>query len=505
MQGMNQENIRLVKGPEVLNLLEDPAFIERLTTLFEESSGTTVFQNPLFIKSWYQTKISEFFPLLAIDQDGFSLNAAVFLAVKKESNGKIKSHHAKIVGAGEYDAEYQTWLVKEGDEERFLTKALSLVLKDYPNCKLIFRFVPSCDSLAWIYNNSQWKKISVIQEYHRPLLQMSHPKYKDVMKKRHLKAKYNRFRRAGKMDFEEINEVNRFIEVYDEVMDLYDFRQGALFNKTPSISNALRRPLFISLFNQNILHVSVLKLDDVITSCIIGMKSKFWMHLSGLITYSPFYSKHSPGLVHLFVLGKYLEEQGFEYFDLSPGGDGYKERMASNADEVYELTISKDPLFKTKIDIRKKFHALLLSRGVRSMDFNLKIKRSKHFIKLKVKDFKNRFVPQKVKQLEEPKQAVDMVTNNIKHLLMYDDYLGTSRWDFLSNAFKKVEAGEKFISWADDSKLLFCLWFHESIDNSVENETVLVINGDYYSHPVVAAHKEELFKTASAILNSWDG
>lgn len=107
--------------------------------------------------------------------------------------------------------------------------------------------------------------------------------------------------------------------------------------------------------------------------------------------------------------------------------------------------------------------------------------------------------------MEESKVPIDMVTNNIKHLLMYDDYLGTSRWDFLSNAFKKVEAGEKFISWADDSKLLFCIWFHENIDNSVDNKTVLVINEDYYNHPVVAAHKEELLKTATAILNSLNG
>ncbi|AEL24499.1 GNAT family N-acetyltransferase [Cyclobacterium marinum] len=499
---MNQENIRLVKGQQVLNLLEDPAFIERLTILFEESVGTTVFQNPIFIKSWYQTKYSEYLPLIAIDEAGFNLNAIVFLAVKKEPNGTIKRHQAKIVGVGEYDAEYQTWLVKEGDDERFLTEAWSLILKDYPNCKIIFRFVPSFNSLSWIYKNSQWKKVSVIQEYHRPLLQMSHPKFKDVMKKRHLKAKYNRFRRAGKMDFEEINEINRFIEVYDEVMVLYDFRQGALFNKTPSESNPLRRSLFISLFRQDLLHVSVLKLDDVITSCIIGMKSKLWMHLSGLITYSPFYSKHSPGLVHLFVLGKYLEEQGFEYFDLSPGGDGYKERMASNADKVYELTISQDPFFKTKIDIRKKFHALLLSRGVRSMDFNLKVKRSKHFIKLKAKDFKNRIVGKKVKLLQESKKPMDLETNNIKHLLLYNDDLGTSRWDFLSNAFKKVEAGEKFISWADDNKLLFCLWFHETIGNSPDNETALVINEDYYSHPVVAAYKEEVLKTGTSILHS---
>lgn len=97
---------------------------------------------------------------------------------------------------------------------------------------------------------------------------------------------------------------------------------------------------------------------------------------------------------------------------------------------------------------------------------------------------------------------MDLETNNIKHLLLYNDDLGTSRWDFLSNAFKKVEAGEKFISWADDNKLLFCLWFHETIGNSPDNETALVINEDYYSHPVVAAYKEEVLKTGTSILHS---
>ncbi|MEX2512319.1 MAG: GNAT family N-acetyltransferase [Cyclobacteriaceae bacterium] len=500
---MNQENIRLVEGDAVLQLLEDPVFFERLSNLYEESTETTIFQSPGFIRSWYLIKISEFVPLIAIDQSNSSLEAAVFLAIKRESSGQIKKSHAKIVGLGEYDAEYQTWLVREGKEESFLSKAFDLILQNHPKCKLVFRFIPSAKSLTWLDENPKWNKLSVVQPYRRPLMQMSHPDFRSVFKKRHLKAKYNRFVKAGKMEFEEITEINRFIEVYDEVMILYDFRQGALFNKTPSTSNPLRRPLFISLFEQNILQVSVLKLDDVITSCIIGMKSKIWVHLSGLVTYSPFYSKHSPGLVHLFVLGKYLEKQGFEYFDLTPGDDGYKERMASNADEVYELTICKDPVFKSKRKLRKKLHAFLLSKGIRPMTFNVKVQLSKHLIKLKLNHLKNRIFLSMGHQSGSTSESIQLEKNNIQHLLAYDDHLGTSRWDFLSDAFKRVEAGEICLSWAEERRLLVSIWFQEINDktNKNEDEPAFIHKGTYI-HPKALSRKEEIMEIASSILPS---
>ncbi len=495
---MNTENIRLLEGEEVLQLLENTEFYEKLNTLYQESTGTTIFQSPEFIKTWYLIKNPEFAPILVTNESSSKLEGAVFLAVKREKDGQIERKNTKIIGLGEYDAEYQTWLVKEGDEGAFLPGAFDQIFNAFPNCKVVFRFIPHTNSLSWLNENPIWNKSSVVQPFRRPMMQMSHPDFKPLFKKRHLKAKYNRFGRAGKMEFEEITELDRFIKVYDEVMILYDFRQGALFNKTPSVSNALRRPLFISLFEKNILHVSILKLDGDITSCIIGMKSKKWMHLSGLVTYSPFYSKQSPGLVHLYLLGQYLEDQGYEYFDLSPGDDGYKERLATNADEVYELTVCRDPVFKSKRQLRKKFHALLLSKGIRPMSFNVQVKRSKHSIQVKLNQLKNRFFPSKSKQRDRVSASVHLEKNNISHLLAFKNKAGVSRWEFLSDAFKRVESGEVLFSWIDEKKLLACVWISEGAKNNNEDADLAHLETDTYFHPTVLFRKEEIIKLATS-------
>jgi hypothetical protein len=493
---MNTKNIRLLEGDEVLQLLENTEFFEKLNTLYQESTGITIFQSPGFIKSWYLIKNPEFAPIMVINETSSKLEGAVFLAVKKEDDGQIKRKNSKIVGLGEYDAEYQTWLVKEGEEKAFLPGAFDQIFNAYPNCKVVFRFIPHAKSLAWIKENPIYDKFSVVQPFRRPMMQMSHPDFKPLFKKRHLKAKLNRFGRAGKMEFEEITEIERFIEVYDEVMVLYDFRQGALFNKTPSVSNPLRRPLFISLFEQNLLHVSILKLDGEITSCIIGMKSKNWMHLSGLVTYSPFYSKHSPGLVHLYLLGQYLEDQGYEYFDLSPGDDGYKERLATNADEVYELSVCRDRVFKSKRKLRKKFHAWLLSKGIRPMSFNVQVQRSKHLIKVKLGALKKRFLPPKGNQRDHVSAPVQLEKNNIRHLLAFEDKLGISRWEFLSDAFKRVESGEEFYSWKDGTRLLACVWICDAATSNNEGAGLGNTETAAYFHPTVLFRKEEIIKLA---------
>ncbi|MEX2566362.1 MAG: GNAT family N-acetyltransferase [Cyclobacteriaceae bacterium] len=498
---MNKEEIRFLEGDSVCQLLKDSEFMGKLNALYQESKNKTIFQSPGFIKSWYLTKILEFSPIAVISLSANRLEGAVFFAVKRERSGKVKKYKAKIVGVGEYDAEYQTWLVREGKEKEFLPKVFDLISNTYPKCKMVFRFIPYPECLSWLDENQYWKKSSVVQACRRPLMQMSHPDLNAVFKKKRFKAKYNRFNRAGKMELEEITELNRFKEVFDEVMVLYDFRQGSLFNKTPTKSNPLRGPLFFSLFEQNMLHVTVLKLDEDITSCIIGMKSEKWMHLSGLITYSPFYSKLSPGMVHLFILGKYLKNQGYEYFDLTPGDDGYKERMATNTDDVYELTVCKDTVFKSKRQLRKKFHRLLLSNGIRPMTFNLEIQRSKHFIQKKLNQIKNKIFPTKNNSFSNTAGPIEFEKNNIKHLLAYNDPLGTSRWDFLSFAFNKVESGETFLSWTDDKRLLACIWFTVSSNQTEEEgQSATFLQTDSYIHPKVLIRKEEITKLARSIL-----
>lgn len=460
--------LQLLEGDKVIGILSDEAFVDQYNQLFGNCPYKTIFQSLDFVYSWYTAQIKEFHPVAILEFEQDKLKAALWLAIGKNKQGKHKKSNAKLIGAGEYDAEYQTWLVEKGHEGMFLPLAFKALFKKFPKSKIIFRFVPHIESLEWIQSDNYWQKFTVIQPYHRPLLQMNHPDYKEVYKKRHLKAKYNRFSKAGHMELIEVKDLDHFIQIYDKIMLLLDFRQGALFNKTPSQDNPNRKNLFITLFKQNLLHVSVLTLDQDITSCIIGMKDGTWMHLAGLITYSPFYGKLSPGLVHIYVLGKLLEDQGYQYFDLTPGDDGYKERMASNADEVYELTVTHDTRFKLKRSLRKYFHELLLSRGIRPMSFNLALQRKKYHLSFRLRNIKSQlFKPsnpaaKKTADMARSLETPVLEKNKIEHLLLYQESFGNSRWSFLEDAFSRIQEGENFFSSIHDGSLIYCQWFSES-------------------------------------------
>ena len=506
---MEEKKVTLIEGDQVLKLFEEKTTFEQLQILYRESSYNTIFQSIEFIESWYRIKSSEYFPLALIYLEKNKISGSLFLAIPKDANGKIKRKKAKIIGAGEYDAEYQTWTVKKGKEKDFLPEAFDQIFKSFPSSKIIFRFIPDPEALDWLNNDSYWKKFSVIQPYRRPLLQMTHPDFQGVFKKRHLKAKYNRFSRAGKMELEVIAEKERFEFYFDEAMILYDFRQGALFNKIPSESNNQRKSLFLSLFEKGILHVSVLKLNGHLSSFIVGMKSEKWVHLAGMITYSPIYSKLSPGLVHIYLLGKQLESDSYDCFDLTPGDDGYKERMASNADEVFELTLSTDHGFKLKRKFRKKFHEYLLSKGIRPLTFNLKLHKFIYLFKSKLKSIKSKYIPGSIranKFIFDSGYGMTIEKNKIEHLLAYDDQKGLTRWEFLSDAFQKVESGESFYSLLYKGQLLACIWtqtnYSSSKDEGMAQTTSTTLDqSGIYVHNQFLEKKDEFINLCKTRFN----
>jgi hypothetical protein len=461
----------VLEGDQVITLWLDEAFEAQYNLLFGHCPFKTVFQSFDFLTAWYTTKSSEFFPVAVLQFEQDRLIGALWLAIRKNNLGKHKVKNAKIVCAGEYDAEYQTWLVEEDKEQIFLPKAFETIFKKFPKSKIIFRFLPNSESLKWLEADLYWQRFCVVQAFRRPLLQMNHPDYPGVYKKRHLKAKFNRFSKSGTMELVEVKALTDFVDVYEEVMLLLDFRQGALFNKTPSQDNPTRKSLFIKLFEKELLHVSVLKLNGQITSCIIGMKDGTWMHLSGLITYSPFFGKQSPGMVHIYVLGKLLEQEGFQYFDLTPGDDEYKERMASNADEVYELTVTQDSRFKLKRRLRKYFHELLLARGIRPMSFNLALQRKKYDLGFKLKNIKKSLLRSNTSSTKagQPislsEEMPELEKNNLAHLLLFKETKGVSRWTFLEDALARIYDGQNFMSAIYEDQLIYCQWISESYDN----------------------------------------
>lgn len=493
----------IVSGKLAVDLMNNPEFLHSWDNLYRNCEWATIFQSKEFVRSWYENNSDIFSPIIILCIEEDNIKSLLFLTAK--TNGKpIKVNSSlEIKGAGLFDAEYQVWL-SGSEDDGFLMNAIEALFEEYPNCHFSLRFIPAKNLINPLINNTQWKKHLVSVNHHRPLMDFKLTDEQKLFRKRHLKAKFNRINRVGKIELKEINDPDEFRAVLKEVLVHLDFRQAAMFNKIPSKKDP-QRPYFLqSLFESGILHVTVLTLDGEIISSIIGVKDHQWIHLAGLISFSPFHAKHSPSLVHLFMLGQLMKDQGYMVFDLTPGDDGYKERISTSSDEVVEISISKNVKFKLKKSVKKIIHKSLLKLNVRPMSFELSLKKQKYLFKNKI-----------VKKLQKPDRTADsqditdikaivFKKNDLKELLLFNDPSGETQWEFLENASKLISEGLHFYTYSSQNILRCCIWFDQEEDQNLEIPTGSITPKivQHYLHPSFKRYERVVLDNVTSILKN---
>ncbi len=198
------------------------------------------------------------------------------------------------------------------------------------------------------------------------------------------------------------------------------------------------------------------------------MKDKSWIHLAGLITHSPFYSKFSPGLVQLYMLAKKYSFDNIEAFDLTPGNDPYKDRLATHYDTTYELVVTDNKLFKLKRASRKNLYDWLYKKGIIPQKVKLQVEKNIYLFKNKYKYF---LIPSKngskTKVSSEENRLNSNTINghfsfNVNHLEDLLNYKQTNttltRWEFLEDALNRYDNGQVSYSISQDNRLLFIAW-----------------------------------------------
>ncbi|UCS92969.1 GNAT family N-acetyltransferase [Echinicola marina] len=463
-------SLNLYRGNEAFEILTNQNFQRGWDNLYYHCPWATVFQHRSFISSWYQMYQEEFQPIIISEQYGKVITGIIHLAIPTKE--LKKKSMVKIHGAGEFNAEYHAWLTKSNNNS-FIKTSLSLLLREFPKCKVILRYLPPETPLSWT-NSHQWKRKIILQASKRPLMDTYHPDFPNLLRKRHLKAKYNRINKAGHLKLEEINDTDEFSKLLLFLKDQYDFRQGALFNKNQFRDDPKKAPFLKRLFDAGLLHVSTLKLNDDITAAVISMTDKNWVHLAGLISHSPFYSQYSPGLVQLYMLGRKFYFDHIEVFDLTPGNDPYKDRLATHNDIAYELVITENKLFKYKRAARKAFFDGLYRYGILPQKLKLQFEKNVYIFKNKYKYLLAAGMRSILMHLsaspstkpfeitdEQIKNAPQIIfkINHLEDLLNYQQGRSTlTRWEFLDNALKRFEEGQNSYSISKNGQLEFCAW-----------------------------------------------
>jgi CelD/BcsL family acetyltransferase involved in cellulose biosynthesis/RimJ/RimL family protein N-acetyltransferase len=313
------------RGDGAFALLDDREFRRAWRGLHATCPWATAFQDAPFADTWYRAYESRFEPVLVEGRTDATLTGLLLLASSRA--GRTLCH------VGAEHAEYQTWL---STDDRFAVAALDALAAAFPRRRLQLLFVPP--GVPFV-PGERWRSRCFRRPFVAPLLATSPADaVRESMRKKANRSKLNRLTRRGKLAFERVADDAAFEALLDQLIPLYELRQGAAHDALPFRQDPLKRSFYLALQRRtDLLHVTALRLDDELIAAHVGFRSRNTV-LVGMPVQSPRYARHSVGKLLFYELALLLEREGFEALDLTPGGD-YKDRFATRFEEASVLTV----------------------------------------------------------------------------------------------------------------------------------------------------------------------
>ncbi|WP_194976260.1 GNAT family N-acetyltransferase [Aquiflexum lacus] len=453
-------------------LLQAPQFLEAWDKLYHDCPWATVFQSKEFALNWYQC--FESFPkIIVTDWDGIRMTG--LLALTKKNN--------QLTAAGLDLAEYQVWLSLPNFNDEFLKKALLAINITFPNQTLYLKYLTAKVPLNLFFKKGPYGTQTFIREYAHPLMETNEELLKSELKKKNKKEKINRLKRLGDLEFFEVKENDHFRALIDEMSLLSDFRKGAFYNKTYFYDEPERKTFLLKLFELGLLHVSGLSIDGKLIASNAGIMGPDVVHLQGINSHSPFYSKNSPGILQFLMLGIALKKSGFKYFDLTPGdADGYKSMLATEISMAYEMWFTS----KTDATMKKWFERVKnwlkprfqekTFRGFELSNLNMARIRFKfkcRFLKKSLRNHQKKEFTNFLKgesqffSLKDPSPITEKIEaigviheNQISDLFLFDEEFSLfPRMDFFADCITRIEFGQNMFTLVSGSELMGVFWF----------------------------------------------
>lgn len=328
--------IQFLRAKDAWVWLQDKAHGQRWDTLSQCCPWATSFQSRAFATTWYEVYAERYEPLLICAQaaDG-QLTGLLLLAIEKKSG--------ELVWAGTHHAEYQVWLSRPKESDEFMLAALEHLRRAFPTQSLFCKYLPPATPLAWVKSARLRGSAVELLSSPRPLLQIGDGSVIAAsLKKKSNKSRLNRLRQVGEIKFEQITDPVVLAAMFADISAYTDLRQGAVHDVLPFRLDPLKQPFHLALLRHpDLVHVTVMKVGEQVVAAHFGIRNSHDVTL-WLFAHSPFFALHSPGKFHLLLLGEMLAKQGITTFDLTPGGDPWKERFATEHDQVHTLRVIFD-------------------------------------------------------------------------------------------------------------------------------------------------------------------
>ena len=457
--------MQLFEGPAANNLIQDPLFINGWVRLLDQCPWGTVFQSPEFVKTWYDTFV-DYSRIILVEFDQNNPIGILFMTIDK--NGKL-------VGVGTNISEYQVWICLASDNQ-FQIEAFNLLTKKYPKKTISLKYIPKPQEYPIKKLNIGLNHSMLTMLHQRPVMKNNTEWLNIELKKKNRKEKLNRLKKIGELKFESIKEIKIFQKILPELVFQNDLRKGALYGKIAFMDEPKRIDFLLKLFQTGILHVTILKVGETIIASNAGIKDKNIVYLQGLNSFSPYYAKYSPGILHFLMLGKQLDSEMIPFFDLTPGGiEGYKSMLATEFWTCSEILVAtkrkilwvqfkeKVKKYLSKYDFTKpnsivssKIHEVI--GKLNPFDFKF----SANFLILKMETIST---SKKTIQLIVGKPKVSSIANlefnrgDLRSLFAIPTYNEEQkRKAFFQDCLKRMETGQEFYSIEDGTICIGVLW-----------------------------------------------
>jgi CelD/BcsL family acetyltransferase involved in cellulose biosynthesis len=325
-------DIELLQGEEAHRVLEDGEFVRCWIELFHRCTWSMAYQSVDYAMAWYRCYGELYEPLLirGFSVDG-SLTGLLALGVSKQDG--------KIVSVGAPRGEYAAWLSGCQSQEHFIQEALDALSTLYPAASLTFRYLAPGAPIEWARSGGRWANRCIVIEVACPIMELNLESIRKSLSKRNNRNRLSRLRRYGQLEFRRITNVDTLASVLETIFLQHDLRRIALYGMRPFRSDTREKDFYLDLMRCGRLHATISTIGKHIVAAMIGICDQQTVHLE-LLCHSPRFSAESPGKLHLLALAEHLVTEGFKYIDMTPGDLLWKNRVATNYNDVHEIIVA---------------------------------------------------------------------------------------------------------------------------------------------------------------------
>ncbi len=459
---MNQGQLQILLGAQAFEWLDSPGNQAAWESLYQCCAWRFPTLGPRYFRLWFRHYAGQWQPLLVVlETTGGELQLVMPLAIRKDL----------ITGAGANQAEYQGWLCAASECPQQVHAALQALNGRFPGHPLRLHYLAPGIPSEVIESLCERNARVISSIFSRPLLQLDKDAVEQALRKKNTRSKLNRLKRRGELSCRRLTDPKEIERKLDEIIGMYDLRQGAANDSCPFVDDPHKRGFLIDWATQGAteeLHISCLMLDEELIGAHIGAISGDACQLA-ILAYSPRFATFSPGKLQVYETARMLAGEGVHWLDLTPGGDPWKERFASEHDQVFSVTAYPSRLAATRVRLGSRIETL----ARRSLDrIGVSPRQIKGVLGL-ARDSSPRSRAVEPEQQARPEVEYRLVEfpalgganvgevhlDQLSDLTRYrPDGNGPSRQAFLRQALDRLESGHSAFTLMRGERLASCAW-----------------------------------------------